>query len=512
MSGPLRSLRAGAAALRSALRPLLAVALLGALGGLAWALADEQEYVAAATVIAVDRGEPAVLAGAGVVGTGEGRARERLLELARGEEVAELAATALGGDLSGGDLRAGTSFRLDPEGGTLIVRATASFPDLAAAAANAFAGSVVEVGTVRERRRLSSAEERISDELAGLDPASERARRLSERLEAVTALQGLGAPLEVGAEAGLPADPQAARSPALGALGGAGLGALVGALVVLGLEARRRPIRTSEQFERALGGRVLATIGPGLPEHDSPEPAVVEPEEPGADRVQALAGALGLRRGGSAAQAIAVVSPMPGEGRTALALGLAAAAARRGARALLVEADLRAPTLAERLQIRPRPGLSDYLEGRAGPREVLRTVRVGAGREPAVRFVCVTAGSDGTHTAELFGPRYEKLVEQLRRVYDLVVFDTAPLLPAPEAAAVVAGLDGVLVCARAGRTRSSEVAAAVDRLGPVPILGGVLLGAPHRGPGLRRLPPSAPGSGARSAEGRRTAVAGRSDG
>ena len=86
--------------------------------GLAWGLADEPVYSASATVILSDRGDATDVVGGGVVGGSDPESIERLLELAGSNEVARLAAESLGGDVSGADVLARTTFVPGADGAT----------------------------------------------------------------------------------------------------------------------------------------------------------------------------------------------------------------------------------------------------------------------------------------------------------------------------------------------------------------------------------------------------------
>jgi Mrp family chromosome partitioning ATPase len=484
---------AALAALRAAAGPLSIAIAVGALAGAAWGLADEPEYAATAAVLLVDRGEAAEAVGDGSTGGGGPDDLERVIELAGSDDVAELAAASLGGDVAGADLVALTEFLAGDQGATLLVRSTASFPDFAAGTADAFAGAIVELGTVLERRRLRRVEQRLLARLEGLDPASEQALRLTERLDAVTELDALGTPLRVARPAELPSEPLSDRSVAGSALAGAGIAALLAGLVVLAVELRRRPVRRAGGLEAAAGAAVVGELGRALILRPAVETTGVRLDPVGADRMQAVAGTLGLADAGADARSLAVVSPNPGEGRTSVALGLAAAAALRGATVIVVEADLRRPAFGELLSLTEGPGLSEYLAGAASPREVIRTVPVAGDGDPGgdrPSFVCVAAGHHREQPVELLsGSRFRPLGAQLLRIYDLVIYDTPPLLAAPEATLAAAVAAGGVLCARSGSTRAEEVSEAAAQLEPGWLHGSLLVGSPHRGPGQRRLTP-----------------------
>jgi non-specific protein-tyrosine kinase len=104
-------------------------------------------------------------------------------------------------------------------------------------------------------------------------------------------------------------------------------------------------------------------------------------------------------------------------------------------------------------------------------------------------FVLVTAGTRLEAPAGMISStRLRALAEQLTRVYDLVVFDSPALLPAPEAILLTEATEATVVCARAGLTRRSELERARASLGGINSIGVVLVGAGHDPRSLRRLP------------------------
>lgn len=462
----------GAPGGRGRLRGLLAFAIAGAIAGAAWGLSDEPRYAAEASVLA--SGEST--GGAGL-DPADPDSAARLLEIARSRGVAEQAARILGGDVAGADLLSQTEFRISS--GVLTVRSTAGFPDYAAAAANAYADAVTETTTRQQRRRLESARDRLTEELAQLDPASPEAIALTERVADLGEQQALGPPLQAGAEADLPDEPDEDRPAALWALGGALAGGLAGALAIAAPRSRRRGLRSAEALAAASGLPVLADLPRLDPSLSSPGPAALTLEPALAEQLELLSDGLDLG-GRSGPRTLAVFSAGPKQGRSSLALGLAAATAARGARVLVVEADMRSPSLAARLGIAASPGLADYLAGAASPREVLQTVTLpGLGSGGADPFLaCVPAGGTGREDAELLdGERFARLVERVGRVYDVIIFDTPPLLRGREALTVARTVEANLLCARASAGGSREVRRAAGMLDGTESLGAVLVGA-----------------------------------
>ena len=164
---------------------------------------------------------------------------------------------------------------------------------------------------------------------------------------------------------------------------------------------------------------------------------------------------------------IAVTSPLPEEGKSTVASWYAYASALVGKRTILVECDFRRPVSASRLGFDPEPGLSDYLAGEANPKEVLRTVEVqGRGAE---KLPVIPAGGTVLQPTEMLASkRFRDFLGQLRKVYDLVVIDCAPLLPVGDTLEVLPEVDGVLLCVRLRQTTYDQAAAAKQAMEHLP--------------------------------------------
>jgi Mrp family chromosome partitioning ATPase len=141
-----------------------------------------------------------------------------------------------------------------------------------------------------------------------------------------------------------------------------------------------------------------------------------------------------------------------GPAGSAVALGLAAVAAVRGKRVVLVECDLAEPVLADTLGVSPVPGLHEYLRGEAEPGQILQPlVPAGpASAGAAEHLTCIAAGSPATASATLLASeRCRHAVAMLRNAYELVVLDGPQLGGEPTSLeALAAAADAVLVCGR----------------------------------------------------------------
>ena len=153
-----------------------------------------------------------------------------------------------------------------------------------------------------------------------------------------------------------------------------------------------------------------------------------------------------LSRGGKPPTVILVTSSNPGEGKSTIALSFASILSHFSSRVLLVEADLRRPVFAKRLEIPSRPGLSELLSDSqldVEPRKV-------KGYE---NLYIVTAGAVPPYPAELLGtPRMEALMRQWREQFDFVVIDSPPVLPVADVHTLANFADATLVVVRAEYT------------------------------------------------------------
>ena len=153
--------------------------------------------------------------------------------------------------------------------------------------------------------------------------------------------------------------------------------------------------------------------------------------------------------------AVLITSPLPGDGKSTVAWNLAAAAASVGERALLIEADLRRPRLAQSIAGPVRGGLSEVLSGQTPLSEALVDVPIAAsanGSSPPSVMV-LFAGSLPPNPSDLIeSERMGDLIEAARNHYDLVVVDSPPTSLIADAVPLVSQVDGVIVVVRVAST------------------------------------------------------------
>jgi exopolysaccharide/PEP-CTERM locus tyrosine autokinase len=178
---------------------------------------------------------------------------------------------------------------------------------------------------------------------------------------------------------------------------------------------------------------------------------------------------------------IMVTSPMAGEGKTFVAANLAAGIAHDlHFHALMVDCDLRNPSLSQWFSIQNGHGLSDYLVGRGQLSELLMKTEM-------EKLSILTGGSAQEKPAELIGSRkMEALVHELKSRYNdrYIIFDATPLLVTTEPEVLARLVDGVLIVVRANVTPRETVKQAIASLDPKKILGFVLNDVEFKSSGL----------------------------
>ena len=155
------------------------------------------------------------------------------------------------------------------------------------------------------------------------------------------------------------------------------------------------------------------------------------------------------------ARTLLVTSTNPGEGKTTTAANLAFAMAMDGKNVILVDTDLRRPSLHTLLDIPPLPGLTDILLDRAAvaPQEIMSGLSV------------LTAGTTPPNPSELLNSRkFRNLVLELSERADVVIFDSPPVLVAADAAILASQMDGTILVLETGVTKKANARRALQLL------------------------------------------------
>lgn len=168
-------------------------------------------------------------------------------------------------------------------------------------------------------------------------------------------------------------------------------------------------------------------------------------------------------------QSIVVASINPGEGKTVTALNLSWLLAQTdGIRCLIIDSDLRMPSLTDYLGIETDRGLSDILAGRADLEDSIIKLN------PAGLYV-LPGGEARSDVAELIsGPKFKEILRKAREMFDFVIIDAPPLGIFTDANILINHADGAMLVIRAGRTRYGTIDRILESVPRDRMLGTVL--------------------------------------
>lgn len=263
--------------------------------------------------------------------------------------------------------------------------------------------------------------------------------------------------------------PAAALLLALALGTGCGAGA---AWLVESLDAR---IRSISELRSAVGLPVLAIVPRVAPDelpsggscallsHHSPRSITAESYKSARARLE-------LVRRERSAQVLMITSPNPGDGKSTTASNLAICQAHAGRRTLLIDADLRRPSIHGLHGLGRGPGLSRILAGH----QLLDAAIVPSG---IPNLDVITSGPDVPNPADLLAsPRLAEALLEARSLYDAIVIDTSPLLAVTDPWILSAAVDGLILVIRVDEVRRPELERAMDIVANLgsPALGVVL--------------------------------------
>jgi succinoglycan biosynthesis transport protein ExoP len=181
----------------------------------------------------------------------------------------------------------------------------------------------------------------------------------------------------------------------------------------------------------------------------------------------------GRTRAGEARRCVLITSACSSEGKTTLAAHLAGRCANAGLSTLLIDADLRNPSLSRLLKVPDGPGLTDVLRGEVSAESAMMVIEAGGG------FHLLPAGTSGGDPSRLLqGDLLGTLLGEFRKAFDIVIMDAPPVLLVPDALTVGRWADGALLAVRYDTSRFPLVERAHRRLASVgvPIIGAVVNG------------------------------------
>jgi succinoglycan biosynthesis transport protein ExoP len=441
--------------LRRRLPVILLCAVVVAGAAFAYSKHEAKKYRTTASVVFNNNQLSQEISGATTSGSFNSRLAQQAtdLELLQTGDMAARTASLLGGGLTEQQVHEGVSVAGKGESGIVDVSVTAASPELAAKIANTYVRLFVEEQASAERQSYKSILVLVRKQLAALSPKQRTGTdglNLQERAQTLSILSELKqGSVEVAGEAVAPARPFSPKTSTNTAIGGV-LGLFIGFALAFILESLDRRIRLPEDLEAIYDLPLLGSV---------PRSKALARERTGLPLAEAEA--FGLVRAhlrffniNRELHSVAIVSAEAGDGKTTIARRVAEAAARSSSRVLLLEMDLRHPTLAERLGLPAGPGIVDVLIGASRMNEAIRSIAVettqtrGGSAERTLDVLVAGAAMPTNPGGLLESQAMEAVLTHARSAYDLVVIDTPSLTSVSDAFSLLTKVDGAVIVGR----------------------------------------------------------------
>jgi capsular exopolysaccharide synthesis family protein len=260
----------------------------------------------------------------------------------------------------------------------------------------------------------------------------------------------------------VPTKPSAPNKPLILLLA-AMFSGILGVVIAMAREALDSKVRSADQLTPAATLPMLGMV-PRLPlgarrQHVASRYMLEHPRSAFSESINAIITTLLLRAGGSGPNVVMVSSSLPSEGKSLFSLSLARAGALLGQRVLLIDADLRRPSLHRLIDFEPGPGLSDLLRSNASLDEVIRT-------DPLSNLQLIPCGTPiGNPLPLISSGNFVALLSAAKRSFDIVIIDGPPLLLVPDGRILAARADQTIFLARWGKTPVTQALHALRILG-----------------------------------------------
>ena len=412
--------------------------------------------------------------------------------LARVPSVTEAAVTKSGIErIDATELTDSSDVTANPDTDILTFGVNHGVANVAAQLATAYAEAFVAYKLRTETTTLEAARGEIQGRLAELREAgasnTDTYRSLAQQAQNIRTLELLQLPASVVRPA-IGAG-QIAPTPQKNAILGILLGLMLGLGGAFGLNAVDRRIREAAEVERELEIPLLAKL-PTPRGRSGAQTILDRPSDEISEAVGQLRTSFDFANTNSRAQVVMVTSAGPREGKSTTITNLAIALARTGRHVVLVDLDLRRPSLARMLHLPDGPGITDIATRNADLLDALQPVgvtplrarlaSVSSGDAGTGRLEVVTAGRTRVEPAEFVETMgLTEALRKLRAYAEIVLIDTPPVLATSDAMALTGKVDAILLVSRLGtctRPTLRELARVLGR-SPAPVLGLVATGA-----------------------------------
>ncbi|WP_341860047.1 polysaccharide biosynthesis tyrosine autokinase [Qipengyuania sp. GPGPB31] len=283
---------------------------------------------------------------------------------------------------------------------------------------------------------------------------------LLQRFKEIGVAAGVGvnnvAIVDTAAVPEFPSSPQLLLNLAISILAGFGLGAAL----AFALEQLDEAIADPSEVEHRLGLPLLGSV-PKVDDGGTPRDALLDRKSELVDAYIAVQTNLAFTTERGVPRSFSVTSTRPAEGKSTTSLALATMLARSGKRVILIDGDMRSPSVHHLGNVGHDHGVSNFLAGDDN-------------YEPSIFHMddlnldAMSAGPIPPNAAELLtGTRMRQLIDRLHENYDHVVVDSPPVMGLADAPLIAGHVDGVIYAVESHGIRSSQVKTALSRLAAV---------------------------------------------
>jgi Mrp family chromosome partitioning ATPase/capsular polysaccharide biosynthesis protein len=407
-------------------------------------------------------------------------------------------------------VRQSVAVSVDANSDLVMITASSRKPLDAALLANGFAAQDAALSTADARAGYAEAARKLSARIHGLKDGRDATTKAIyiDQLSRLQDLSSVATPVAINATARVPSSPSSPK-PVRNTIAALIFGLLLGIVLAYGREVLDRRLRRSSDVEQCFDQPVVGHIRASALGHagavsqngssnGSKSNGRGKLDDSDQESFRVLRQNVRYLTADDDLRTVLVTSAMAQEGKSTVAACLAAATAAAGRRTLLVECDLRRPVLSKRFGLAAKPGLTDYLTGHAPLQDVAQTVATsrptfttngngngngapqnngnGNGNGNGVAsagssqpLYCIVSGTPAPRPAELLASdRFHAFLEEVRKDYDTVILDSAPLLAVADSLELVPSVDGILLCVRLDQTTRDQARAARTALERLP--------------------------------------------
>ncbi len=287
---------------------------------------------------------------------------------------------------------------------------------------------------------------------------------------------------------GFKTNPPATQSLLLGAIAGL----FLGGIVAFARESADDAVHTSDDLKRQLPVPMLGMVPSyanmpknvsvpfGRPSVSAPSAAIMQQFihwPPFRESLDLVYQNLQLLNSDGGIKSVVITSALAGEGKSTFALGLAISAARLHRRVLLIDGDLRSPSLHTMLGLPNQVGLANLLADDSP----IPMIQNNTDESEYGNLAVLTAGTGSIDPAKLLSSqRLRRLISTFEKAYDLVIVDAPPMLGMVDSMLLSSRCSGVVMVGRIGKVTRSELTQAAQNLGQLNLIGVVANDVPAK--------------------------------